>query len=264
MGSDPRVALVTGGHRGTGAAIAARLASDGLLVAVHAWEVGQSEAVVDAVAASGGRAVEVVGDLLDDAGAADVHEQARAMGEVAVLVNNYGTPGRTRWGEVSTAAWHDAWERNVVHGARMTDLVVPAMRAVGWGRIVFLGTVGTAMPGRRDPDYYGAKAALVAVVRSLARELAGTGITANLVSPGIIATAEMREVVARRAAAVGVAGDWDTVLSPWAADALFPNLVGRIPEPEDIAALVAYVVSDAAWPVTGADLRIDGGAVDAR
>ncbi len=196
-------------------------------------------------------------------GAASVFDEACQLGVVSVLVNNYGTPVGTKWGSGDGDRWHDAWERNVVQASRLTDLAVPAMRELGWGRIVFLGTVGTMMPGTRNPDYYGAKAALPAIVRSLAKELSGSGITANLVSPGIIATAEMREVVERQAAKAGVSGDWDDVLSPWAAAKLFPNLVGRVPDPRDIANLVAYVVSEAAWPITGTDLRIDGGAPDA-
>lgn len=259
-----RVGLVSGSHRGTGAAIAKALAADGLAVAVHGWEAGQADDVVASITESGGRSVAVIGDILTDAGAAAVMDQTQVLGPVDVLVNNYGTPGSTRWGTTPAGEWAQAWERNVMHAARLTESVLPSMREKQWGRVIFLGTVGTAMPGRRNPDYYGAKAALPAIVRSLAQELAGTGVTANLVSPGIIATAEMRELVARRAKAEGVVGDWATVLSPWAATHLFANLVGRIPEPEDIADFVRYVASDAAWAITGADLRIDGGAVDAR
>jgi 3-oxoacyl-[acyl-carrier protein] reductase len=230
---------------------------------VHGWKPGQCDAVVSAIEAAGGVAGAVVGDVTTTDGAASVFDEACQLGVVSVLVNNYGTPVGTKWGSGDGDRWHDAWERNVVQASRLTDLAVPAMRELGWGRIVFLGTVGTMMPGTRNPDYYGAKAALPAIVRSLAKELSGSGITANLVSPGIIATAEMREVVERQAAKAGVSGDWDDVLSPWAAAKLFPNLVGRVPDPRDIANLVAYVVSEAAWPITGTDLRIDGGAPDA-
>lgn len=230
---------------------------------MHGWEPGQCDEVISAIEAAGGVAAAAVGDLTTADGAASVLDAARRLGDVSVLVNNYGTPVGTKWGSGDGERWHDAWERNVVQASRLTDLAVPAMRELGWGRIVFLGTVGTMMPGVRNPDYYGAKAALPAIVRSLAKELSGSGITANLVSPGIIATAEMREVVERQAARAGVTGDWDAVLSPWAAAELFPNLVGRVPEPRDIANLVAYIVSEASWPITGTDVRIDGGAPDA-
>ena len=98
-------------------------------------------------------------------------------------------------------------------------------------------------------------------VRSLAKHLRGTGITANLVSPGIIATDEVREMLERRASRHDVEG-WDEV-QRWAIENATPNLTGRIPEPHDIGRYVAFLASEAAWHITGTDFKVDGGSIDA-
>jgi len=97
-------------------------------------------------------------------------------------------------------------------------------------------------------------------VRSLAKELRDTGITANLVSPGIIATDEVREMLQRRASRQDVHG-WEQV-QRWALDNVTPNLTGRIPDPQDIGTYVAFLASEAAWHITGTDFKVDGGTID--
>jgi 3-oxoacyl-[acyl-carrier protein] reductase len=262
LGLVGRVALVSGSSRGTGAGIARVLASEGAAVAVHGFEGGPAGAVAEGIAAGGGRVIAVHGDILSDTGAAQVVSDVEdALGTVDILVNNYGTTTDTSW-DTPAAAWHDGWERNVVAGVRLAQLTEPAMRRRGWGRIVFLGTIGTARPGERNPDYYGAKAALPAVARSLAKRLRGTGITVNVVSPGIIATDEVRAHLRDQAARAGRGEGWQAA-ERWALDELMPNLTERIPDPDDIGRVLAFVVSGAAWHLNGADIRVDGGALDA-
>lgn len=159
-------------------------------------------------------------------------------------------------------AWTDEWNRNVLTGARCTQAAIIGMRERAWGRVIFLGTVGTRMPGDRNVGYYAAKAGLPALVRTLAQELRGSGVTANLVSPGMIATTEVRDMVMRRAQREGVGDTWEEA-QRWALANSMPNLTERIPEPADIGRVVAFVASEAAWHITGADIAVDGGAVDA-
>jgi NAD(P)-dependent dehydrogenase (short-subunit alcohol dehydrogenase family) len=258
LGLDGRRALITGSHRGTGAGIARVLATEGVEVLVHGFERGQADEVAAAIVADGGRAAAVTGDLASDAGAAQL---ADAVGSVDVLINNYGAPMGSRWD--STETWAEEWNVNMLTGVRMAQALAPAMRQQGWGRIVFLGTVGSRIPGRRNPGYYGAKAALHAVVRSLAQELRGSGVTCNLVSPGMIATTEVRASMLRRAAAVGEGESWESA-QRWALRTTMPNLTERVPDPDDIGGIVAFVASEAAWHINGADIAVDGGAVDAR
>ena len=158
--------------------------------------------------------------------------------------------------------WTAEWQANVEVGVRVAQRCIDPMRGRGWGRVVFVGTIGSRRPGARNAGYYAAKAALPSVVRTLAMELRGTGVTANLVSPGLIATTEILDSALRRVrrddpdATIDDAERW--VLSSW-----MPNLTERIPTPEDIGRVVAFVASDAAWHITGADLAVDGGALDA-
>jgi NAD(P)-dependent dehydrogenase (short-subunit alcohol dehydrogenase family) len=252
-----RSALVTGSYRGTGRGIANVLAAEGAHVIVHGFEAGQSEPAVAEIRAAGGSAEAITGDINTDMGVADL---AACAASVDVLVNNYGTPGGSDWKRIDR--WEHEWNANVLSGVRVTQLCLPTMRERGWGRIVFIGTIGTQRPGPRNPGYYGAKTALPTVVRTLAMELRGTGITANLVSPGMIATTEVRDMLTHRAARDGVSGAWDDVQA-WALANSMPNLTERIPEPEDIGRVVAFVASEAAWHINGADIAVDGGAIDA-
>ena len=262
LGITGRVALVTGSYRGTGSGIARILASEGAAVAVHGFDAGQADPVVEGITAAGGRAVAVHGDLMTDDGAELLVAQVgEALGPVDILVNNYGTPTDTTW-ETPAGEWQDGWGRNVLTGVRLAQRVAPGMRDRGWGRVIFVGTIGAARPGETNPDYYGAKAALPALVRSLAKHLRGSGVTVNVVSPGMIATAEIRASMTRRAEAAGRGGGWEAA-ERWALEEAMPNLTERIPDPDDIGRFVAFVASEAAWHLNGADLRVDGGALDA-
>src|SRR4029079_15028344 len=113
-----------------------------------------------------------------------------AGGPGDVLVANYGVADGGSWfGEATDAdAWLDSYNRNVLSGVRLIRHCVPAMRSRGWGRVLLVGTVGSMRPGARNPQYYASKSVLPALTVSLAKELTGSGITINLVSPGIIGT----------------------------------------------------------------------------
>ena len=253
LGLEGKVALVTGSYRGTGAGIAEVLAAEGASVWVHGFEVGQPEPVVSRLCEQGGDAHAIVGDILVDEGAdalaAEVIDRA---GRVDVLVNNYGVAERGRWFDSTTDDWISIYHKNVLSGVRLVRAFAPGMRENGWGRIVWLGTVGTVRPGSRMPHYYASKGVLPTLCVSLAKELSGSGITVNLVSPGLIATAEVKEQLARSSAAGDASGGW--------ASELLDNPIGRMAEIEEVASLVAYVAGEQAGAVNGANLRIDGGA----
>jgi len=260
LGLNDKVVLISGSYRGTGAGTAKVMAREGAIVAVHGHQDGQATATAEEIRAAGGQAIDVHGDLLTAKGVESiVCEVEQRCGTIDVLVNNYGAPTKTNWSDPAEI-WHEAWETNVVSGVRLTQRVLPAMKTQGWGRVIFLGTVGTEKPGKENPDYYSSKAALPVLVRTLAKELRGTGVTANLVSPGIIATDEVRAMLERRASRQNIEG-WDEV-QRWAIENVTPNLTGRIPEPQDIGRYVAFLASEAAWHITGADFKADGGTID--
>jgi 3-oxoacyl-[acyl-carrier protein] reductase len=189
LGLDDKVALVTGSWRGTGAGIARVLAAEGARVLVHGLAPGQGDETAEVIRADGGRVDVVSGDIRTDAGAAELAVAVRAVTDrVDIVVNNSGVADGTTWERADGPSWHASYDTNVVSAVRVVDAFVGGMRERGWGRIVFVATVGATRPGDRLPEYYAAKGALPAVTVSLTKHLAGTGITVNCVSPGVIAT----------------------------------------------------------------------------
>jgi 3-oxoacyl-[acyl-carrier protein] reductase len=257
LGLDGRRALVTGSHRGTGAGIARVLAAEGAHVFVHGFELATAEAVAAAIRADGGEASAVAGDILVDEGAAQLVAE---VGGIDVLVNNYGVAEGGSW-ESPSADWIDLYQKNVLYGVRLVHGLVPGMRERGFGRVIFVATVGTARPAARMPHYYASKATLPSLTLSLAKELAGTGVTVNCVSPGIVATDEVRTSFTRRAEKQGLPTDWPSV-EQLVLREFMPNPAGRIGTPEEVGRLVAFIASPGAGYVNAAELRIDGGAAD--
>jgi 3-oxoacyl-[acyl-carrier protein] reductase len=263
LGLHDRVALVTGSYRGTGAGIAKALAAEGAVVLVHGFEPGQAQPTVRAIADANGRGHEVVGDLRTEQGTeALVADVRRAVESVDIVVNNYGVPEGSDWETSDRASWHGSYDANVVSAIRVTQAFLPDMRAAGWGRVIFVSTIGATRPGTRIPEYYAAKGALPSIAVSLAKHEAGSGITVNCVSPGIIATAEVVAGFTERARERGLSTDWPSV-ERLILDTAMPNPSGRVATPEDIGRFVAFVAGEPGWHINGAHLRIDGGAADA-
>jgi len=258
LGLNGKVALVTGSYRGTGVGIARVLAAEGATVLVHGHEPGQADPTVAEITVAGGLAHLVVGDLRTEAGTEVLVAAVRgAVDRVDIVVNNYGVPEGSDWDASDTASWHNSYEHNVVSAVRITQAFLPDMRVAGWGRVVFVSTVGATRPGDTIPEYYAAKGALPSMAVSLAKHLAGTGITVNCISPGAIATAEVVERFTERARRTGAATDWASVEREVVA--AMPNFTGRVPRPDDVGRFVAFVVGEPGWHINGAHLRFDGG-----
>jgi NAD(P)-dependent dehydrogenase (short-subunit alcohol dehydrogenase family) len=260
---DGKRVLVTGSHRGTGEATARAFAAEGATVLVHGLEAGQAEPVAESIVASGGLAHAVSGDLMSEAGADAIAAAAAEHGGVDVLVNNYGTASGGKWDDAGTASWLEMYERNVLSGVRMAQRFAPAMRQLGWGRVIFVGTVGSVRPRAVMPGYYSAKAALPAVVLSLAKELAGTGITVNCVSPGLLRTAEVEARFRARAAHKGWGDDWVEIERRAVAETFSAGSAAtRLGLTTEVAATIVFLASEQAAYINAVDLRVDGGAAD--
>jgi len=213
--------------------------------------------VVSAIRARGGEAFAILGDLATDEEAAAV---AHAAGEVDILVNNAGSYGGASWADLSSDDWSRIHQINVVSGVRMIGHLVPGMRRRGWGRVIQIGGGLAVQPVAQQPHYSATLAARHNLTVSLARELSGTGVTANIVAPGPILTDSTRDMVMQAAAEHGWGTTWPEIESA-AATAWFPNDVGRLGRPEEIAAAVCFLASRHAGYISGADLRVDGGTI---
>jgi len=252
-----RSALVTGSYRGTGLIIARHLAREGARVFVHGLESGQAEDAVAELAIG----EPVTGDLTTDAGAETVSsavDEALEGNPVDILVNNYGTAGAGSWEASGTDDWLDAYQKNVLSAQRLIRAFLPRMRDHGWGRIINLGTVGSTRPNSRMPHYYASKGALATMTISLAKEVAGTGVRVNLVSPGLILTPEVEAAYLERGQRKGWGTTWEEIEPRVAQD--IP--IGRIVRREEVADLVTFLASPLADGIHGQNIRVDGGALD--
>lgn len=248
--------MVTASSSGIGVAVAKRLSQEGVAVLVHGRNVERTEAVAADLRAHGGTAEVVLGDLTGPE-ADHVVERARDW-EPDIVVNNAGPFVENTWETADPAAWLAAFDANVVSAVRMIRPLIPTMRERGWGRIVNIGTRAATVPQPNIVAYSAAKAALVNLTTSLAQELAGSGITANTVSPGVMATDGLRQMFEQRAAADGRTVSW-AELEPGIVADYAPNPTGRLGTGDDIAAAIALIVSPLGGYINGTELRVDGG-----
>ncbi|MCP2342786.1 SDR family NAD(P)-dependent oxidoreductase [Actinomadura rupiterrae] len=253
-------ALVTGSTSGIGRAIAVALAAEGVSVVVHGRDAGRAKAAADEIGAAGGTAAIALGELTSDAGAREVAAAATAaFGGIDILVNNAASAGdEDGWTAGGADRWADLYNTNVASAVRLIEALTPAMRAAGWGRVIQIGSAANPFPLPMKAAYSATKAAIANLSVSLSKELAGTGVTANTVSPGPSRTDAFRELALAFARRHGMGDDADAGARALIGGPL-ANPSGRLAEPAEIAALTALVASPLGASINGANLRIDGG-----
>ena len=236
-------ALVTGGSGGIGAAICRRLAADGLHVTVHAnSRLQEAQRIAGEIAAAGGSAQAVTFDVTDREQTGAALEKLLADGAIQVIVNNAGIHDDAVMPAMKPEQWSRVIDVSLNGFFNVTRPLLLPMMAGRWGRVINISSVAALTGNRGQANYAAAKAGLHGATKSLAIELASRGVTVNAVAPGIIATAMSQDAFPR-----------ETI------ERLVP--MKRAGTPEEVAALVAFLASDAAGYISGQIISVNGAMI---
>lgn len=233
-------ALVTGGSGGLGAAICRRLARDGHHVVVHGHaRAAEAEAIAASIRGEGGSAEAVAFDVTDGKAVANAAAAMLKQGPIQILVNNAGVHDDAPLAGMRFEQWSRVIDVTLHGFFHVTHALLLEMMATRWGRIVNVASISAQAGNAGQTNYAAAKAGLIGATRSLALEVAKRGVTVNAVAPGLIDT--------------GMLGDR---FPPERVRELVP--AGRLGTPDEVAALISYLASDAAQYVSGQVLAING------
>jgi 2-hydroxycyclohexanecarboxyl-CoA dehydrogenase len=237
-----KTAVVTGGARGLGRAIALRLASDGAAIAVWDLEPVGVEETAEIIRRNSGRAIACVANTASAGDIAVATARTRAeLGSITILVNNAALSPFAAFETISEEMWDSLMAVNLKGPFLCTKAVIPDMLAAGWGRIINISSSSAQTGSARQTHYAASKAGVIGFTKALAMEYATRGITVNNVPPGFVNTEGLRA-------------------SPVDIEAFAKKTPMQRPgKPEDIAAAVAYLASEAAGYVTGHTLSVNGG-----
>jgi NAD(P)-dependent dehydrogenase (short-subunit alcohol dehydrogenase family) len=251
-----KIALVTGGGRGIGRAIALALAGQGADVGVSARSIGEIDAVAEEIRGLGRRSLSVACDVTNPEQVEQMAATiANELGPVDILVNNAGAAGSHKFLGHDDALWHHMIAVNLTGVYYVTKAFAPAMVERRWGRIINIASVQSKIGGRYVVAYTAAKHGVLGLTRALALELAGDNITVNAICPAYVDTpmteAAITNIVARTKKSAAEARQILEQFSPQK----------RLIEPEEVAAVAVLLAGDAAKGITGQGINIDGGAV---
>jgi 3-oxoacyl-[acyl-carrier protein] reductase len=249
-----KTALILGGSKGIGRGIADALSAEGVTVALIARSQEQLDRSVAEIRARGGKAIGLAGDLANwPSIETAVKSAVQQLGPIDILVNNSGGPPPSGVVGVKPEVWEAQFHAMVLALFRITDLVLPEMRARKWGRILNVASYSVIEPIPSIGISNTLRSAVVGWAKTLAGEVARDGITVNTLLPGVIATD--RSIQLQRAHAERAKISLEEALNR--AAQMVP--VGRLGTPEEFGAVAAFISSPLAAYVTGSLIRIDGG-----
>lgn len=244
MSLQGKVALVTGATRGIGQAIALELGRQGAIVIGTATSAAGAERIAEYLKAAGIEGAGLVLDVASDESVAQTLEHIQQhLGQPAILVNNAGITRDMTFKRMTKADWDAVIHTNLDSVFNMTKQVMDGMVERKWGRVINVSSVNGIKGAFGQTNYAAAKAGMHGFTKSLALEVAKAGVTVNTISPGYIGTKMVMAIP-------------QEVLE----SKILPHIpVSRLGKPEEIAGLVAYLASDEAAFVTGANISINGG-----
>ena len=257
LGLKDRIALIAASSRGLGKACALELAREGARVVICAREPECLAETADEIAsASGAEVFPVQTDLTDGAQIRGlVADTLARFRRIDVLVTNNGGPPAGYFGDFDDEAWLEAHQLTILSAVRLIREVLPAMRARKWGRIINITSVSVKQPidNLLLSNVY--RPGVIGLAKTLSAQLAPDGITINNVAPGYTRTDRVLDLAQARAAS------GDQTIEEVLAGTVSSVPMGRMGEPGELAALVAFLASERAGYITGATIQVDGGYV---
>jgi NAD(P)-dependent dehydrogenase (short-subunit alcohol dehydrogenase family) len=256
LGLDGRVAIVTGASRGIGLAVARRLVDEGAAVMLVGRDAEALERTADDI---GGNVATTPGDVTArHAGERIVDAAFHRFGRVDALVNNAGTSAHVPLQELTDEDWEQQWALNVMAPLRLMRAAAPRMAEAGWGRIVNVSSSSGKRPSPSNAAYSVAKAAELSLSRVFAEAYAARGVLVNAVAPGAVAS----ELWTAPGGLADQAAKRQGVSREEALERAASKIpIGRLGEPDEIAAIVVFLCSEAVSNVAGAAWSVDGGTV---
>ncbi len=259
LGIEGRAAVVTGAAGGMGMETARLLLDEGARVLLTDKNEGELRLTAKLLGGESDRLRTVVADLVSQAGADAV--KAATAWDVDILVHTAGITGAKGdpLRDISEDDWMEAWQNDMMSGVRVAKTFIPPMLERGWGRAVYVTSENATQPYSDEVVYNAAKAAVLTFVKGMAQEYAPQGVLVNAVAPAFIATDMTDKMMKKRARERGT--DMEEAIDSFLEEERPHLVLDRRGRPEEVAAVIAFLCSERASFVVGANWRVDGGSV---